>query len=105
MRAHRAWLAALLLAALALAGCSLTREPGPAAPAAQPAPPAPPPPAQPPTAVSPPAATPAQHPGSCQAVQERLNKLQEENKRLRRQLADLEALHKELGERKNRLGK
>lgn len=38
-------------------------------------------------------------------LQQRLGRLQEENQRLKKQLADLEALHKELGERKNRLGK
>ncbi|MBI4798407.1 MAG: hypothetical protein HY794_06675 [Desulfarculus sp.] len=38
-------------------------------------------------------------------LQQRLVRLQEENQRLKKQLADLEALHKELSERKNRLGK
>ncbi|MBI5524130.1 MAG: hypothetical protein HY910_16005 [Desulfarculus sp.] len=40
-----------------------------------------------------------------QQLEGRLNKLQEDNQRLKKQLADLEALHKELSERKNRLGK
>lgn len=38
-------------------------------------------------------------------TQARLARLNEENQRLKKQLADLEALHKELLERKNRLGR
>jgi len=40
-----------------------------------------------------------------QQLKQRLAKMQEENQRLKKQLADLEALHKELTERKSRLGR
>jgi hypothetical protein len=43
--------------------------------------------------------------GESRETQGRLARLQEENQRLKQQLSDLEALHKELLERKNRLGR
>jgi hypothetical protein len=43
--------------------------------------------------------------GDNREIQGRLARLQEENQRLKQQLHDLEALHKELLERKNRLGR